>query len=341
MSTDALVVGEALIDDVVVESDRVGHYPGGSPANVALGLSRLNLVTRLHTAIGDDEDGELIRKHLSESGVLLTAESGTNSPTSKATATLADDGSASYEFALSWDPLNLDDLGAPKVIHTGSLGAFLDPGSDITRDIIRRGRAAGALITFDPNVRPALIPDSDKTRKLFKALTFSSHLIKLSDEDAEFLFPGKPLDYVLDLLIDGGPAVAGITCGSRGALLGSGQHRISIPSVKTTVADSVGAGDSFMAALISALAFEGGGWDGQPIPVRRLEEIGGKAARAAAITVSRPGADLPTLNELMRANPGSEPEIEGQPGPHPICVSNRHPEPPAMPTPSTQKEVNH
>lgn len=302
MSADALVVGEALIDDVV-EPDRVGHYPGGSPANVALGLSRLNLATRLHTAIGDDDDGELIRKHLSESGVLLTAESVTDAPTSKAIATLGKDGSATYEFSLSWDPLNLEDVGAPKVIHTGSLGAFLDPGSGITRDILRRGRAAGALITFDPNVRPALVPDSDKTRKLFKALAFSSHLTKLSDEDAEFLFPGKPLDYVLDLLIDGGLAVAAITRGSRGAYLGSSQHRVSIPPVRTVVADSVGAGDSFMATLIWALAFEGGGWDGQPITAQQLQEIGGQAARAAAITVSRPGADLPSLSDLMRDQP--------------------------------------
>ncbi|NVN00646.1 carbohydrate kinase [Arthrobacter sp. SDTb3-6] len=299
MNAGALVVGEALIDEVV-QAGHVGRHPGGSPANVALGLSRLNLDTRLHTTIGDDDDGELIRKHLSGSGVLLTAESTTKAPTSKAVATLADDGSATYEFALSWDPCNLENIGAPKVIHTGSLGAFLDPGADITRDILRRGRSAGALITFDPNVRPSLVPDSDNSRKRFKALAFASHLTKLSDEDAEFLFPGKSLDYVLDLLMDGGLAVAGITRGHRGAYLASGENRVNIPPVKTAVADTVGAGDSFMAALVWALVFDGGGWDGQAVSGRRLEEIGGKAARAAAITVSRTGADLPALDELTR-----------------------------------------
>jgi fructokinase len=302
VNAGALIVGEALIDEVV-EADIVRRYPGGSPANVALGLSRLNVATRLHTAIGDDADGQLIRQHLARSGVTLTAESVTDSPTSKAVAILAPDGSATYEFALSWDPRNLHELGAPEVVHTGSLGAFLDPGSDITREILERGRAAGALITFDPNVRPSLIPGPDSSRKLFEALAFASHLTKLSDEDAEFLFPGRSLDYVLDLLVDGGVAIAAVTLGSRGAYLASGKNRISIPPVRTEVADTVGAGDSFMATLIWALIFESGGWDGQPISMRRLEEIGAKAARAAAITVSRPGADLPVLSELLTDQP--------------------------------------
>ncbi|GAA4156961.1 carbohydrate kinase [Leifsonia shinshuensis] len=300
MNAGALVVGEALIDEVV-EPNRIRRHPGGSPANVALGLSRLDVVTRLHTTIGDDPDGDLIRAYLGGSGVELTPQSVTAAPTSRAVATLAEDGSASYEFSLTWDPRNLDDLGAPRAIHTGSLGAFLDPGSDLTRDIIRRGRAAGALITFDPNVRPSLVPDAERSRTLFEALALSSHLTKLSDEDAEFLFPGRSLDYVLDLLIDGGVAVAGITRGSKGALLASGDGRVAIPPVTTVVADTVGAGDSFMAALIRALIFEGGGWDGLSVQPDRLQEVGAKAARAAAITVSRPGADLPVLSELTAA----------------------------------------
>lgn len=311
MNGGVLVVGEALVDEVVA-SGRISRYPGGSPANVALGLSRLNVGTRLHTAIGDDEAGDLIRRHLAESGVSFTAESLTDAPTSKAVATLADDGSATYEFVLNWDPLNLEELGAPKVIHTGSLGAFLEPGAEITGEIVRRGRAEGALITFDPNVRPSLVRDSHRTHQLFQALAFSSHVTKLSDEDAEFLFPGKSLDYVLDVLIDGGVAVAGITRGSRGAQLASGEHRISIPPVTTVVVDTVGAGDSFMATLIWALVFGGVGWSGQPLSKPRLEDIGGKAALAAAITVSRQGADLPILRELLAPGESYEPRHEGE-----------------------------
>lgn len=306
MSTDVLVVGEALID-AVVESDRVTRHPGGSPANVALGLARLGLGTSLHTTIGDDEDGELIRRHLGESGVHLTAGSSTDEPTSTAVATLAADGSASYEFTLSWKPRELADLGAPKVIHAGSLGAFLEPGCEVTGDIVERGRSAGALITFDPNVRTSLVNDARVARERLTASAFASHVTKLSDEDAEFLFPGVSIERVLDLLIEAGVAVAAITRGSAGALVASGRGRVTIPPVTTAVADTVGAGDSFMAALIWALAFGRGGWDGHPVSEQRLDEVGGTAARAAAITVSRPGADLPFLRELTAHHGGEKP----------------------------------
>ncbi|TXN28893.1 carbohydrate kinase family protein [Lacisediminihabitans profunda] len=301
MSPSALVIGEALIDEVV-EGDRVSRHPGGSPANVALGLARLGVVTYLHTAIGDDADGELIHRQLSASGVTVTAGSVTNALTSKAVVILAQDGSASYRFTLSWDPAHLDDLGSPTIIHTGSLGAFLQPGSEVTRDIIRRGRSLGALISFDPNIRPTLLPEPGRTRGSFEELAFSTQLTKLSDEDAEYLYPGTPLDDVLDLLIDGGVSVAAITRGGEDAYLASGGNVVRIPSVRTRVADTVGAGDSFMAALIWALAFDKDGWDGGSISADRLQAIGDIAARAAAITVSRAGADLPYPSDIQATN---------------------------------------
>ena len=298
MSRTALVVGEALIDEVV-EGDRVSRHPGGSPANVALGLARLGVVTRLHTAIGDDADGELIGRQLSASGVTVSDGSVTSAPTSTAVAILAPDGSATYRFALSWDPAHLDDLGSPTLIHTGSIGAMLPPGSEVTRDIIGRGRRLGALISFDPNIRPSLMPERRRIRAVFEQLAFSTHLTKLSDEDAEYLYPGTPPEDVLDLLLDGGVGVAAITRGGEGASLASGGDRVSIPPVRTGVVDTVGAGDSFMAALIWALAFDGDGWDGAPISADRLDVIGDAAAHAAAVTVSRLGADLPTLSDLQ------------------------------------------
>jgi fructokinase len=298
VSANALVVGEALIDEVV-EGDRTSRHPGGSPANVALGLARLLVVTRLHTTLGNDADGRSIYRHLCESGVTVTPRSVTSAPTSKATAFLAEDGSATYRFTLSWNPARLDDLGSPTLIHIGSLGAFLRPGSEITKDIFTKGRALGALISFDPNIRPSLMPERDRTRALFEKLAFSSGLTKLSDEDAEYLYPGTSLMDVLDFLIAGGVSVAAITRGDEGAYLASGNRRVSIPALRTRVVDTVGAGDSFMAALIWALAFDGDGWDGGGISADRLEVLGNAAARAAAITVSRQGANLPHLSDLQ------------------------------------------
>ena len=298
MSGGALVVGEALID-VVVDGDRASRHPGGSPANVALGLARLAVDTRLHTAIGDDPDGALVGRHLRDSGVSLTGASVTSAPTSTAVATLARDGSAVYDFAVTWAPATLDDLGSPALIHTGSIAAFLRPGAEIVRDIVRRGASLGSLVTFDPNIRPALLPDRETVRAVFGELASASRLVKLSDEDAAYLYPGTPLDSVLDLLIDNGVGVAAITRGADGAVLASGSARAVITPVRTPVADTVGAGDSFMAALIQALAFDDEGWDGSPIALDRLQIVGERAARAAAITVSRSGADLPSLGDLL------------------------------------------
>jgi fructokinase len=303
MSGDVLVVGEALMDEVV-EAAGTRRHPGGSPANVALGLGRLGVETRLHTAIGDDEDGRLIRAHLESAGVSLTPESLVDGPTSHAVASLAADGSATYRFALGWDPRDLDDPGEPRLIHTGSIAAFLEPGWQVAKRIIRHSSEAAPLITFDPNIRPGLVGDPETCRERFAGFAAVSDVIKLSDEDAAFLFPGEPLPLVLDRLLAAGAVVAAITRGAEGAFLGSGSHRAAIPPVEVSVADTVGAGDAFMAALIWSLVFDDdGGWDGSALDGPRLQRIGEAAARAAAITVSRPGADLPVLNEL-RAHVG-------------------------------------
>ena len=298
------MVGEALIDEVI-DGGRVGRYPGGSPSNVALGLARLEVDTVLHTMIGDDANGRLIRRHLGAAGVALTADSVTDAPTSRAVATISEDGSANYRFDVTWHPAPIADLGTPTIIHAGSLGAFLEPGSRVTRDIVQRGRSRDARITFDPNIRPSLLPHLVETRTLFEELAFTSDVTKLSDEDADYLYPGLPPADVLDLLIDSGVRVAAITRGAEGAILAGGGERVVIPPVAVRVVDTVGAGDSFMAALIWALAFEGDEWTGEPVSAERLRVVGRAAASAAAITVSRPGADLPTLRELRASLSGA------------------------------------
>lgn len=304
MSAHALVVGESLVDEVV-EGGVVHRHPGGSPANVALGLARLGVTTVLHTMVGGDEDGQLLQRHLSASGVLLTAGSVADSPTSRAIATIAEDGSATYEFAISWNPRPVDEFGAANVIHTGSLAAFLEPGCDVVNEVLRRGRAAGALITFDPNIRPSIIRDRRDALARFIAIASRSHLTKLSDQDAEFLFPGESVEDVATTLLDLGAAVVAITRGDAGAHLGSDAARVDLPAVSTSVADTIGAGDSFMAAMIWALVECDGGWNGRAISPDRLERAGIAATTAAAITVSRTGADLPLLADLAACAPAA------------------------------------
>lgn len=303
----ALVIGEALIDEVVA-GDGVERHPGGSPANVAVGLARLGVPTGFHTALGRDSDGTVIAEHLAAAGVRLTPGSWTDAPTSVATARIRGDGSAEYVFRLSWAPSEPPAAGAAELVHTGSIAAFLSPGADVVREALAGAHADGAVTTFDPNIRPALLPDAPESRRIFAVVAAESDIVKLSDEDADFLFPGTPLTDVLDELVASGVCVAAVTRGADGALLASGGHRIAVDPVSTTVVDSVGAGDTFMAALIWALCFEGiapsdGTQLAGTITEDRLVAAGRAAAYAAAITVSRAGADLPTRDDVLASLP--------------------------------------
>ena len=122
--SDVVVIGEALID-VVASSQGTVEHPGGSPANVAYGLGRLGISTALLTSIGDDERGSAIERHLGRAGVALLPGSKHQGRTASATATLAADGSARYEFDISWELQPVPPSYLPKVIHTGSIATFL------------------------------------------------------------------------------------------------------------------------------------------------------------------------------------------------------------------------
>lgn len=289
---DVVVVGEALID-VVTSPEGTTEYPGGSPANVAYGLGRLGINTGLLTAIGEDERGAAIERHLHSAGVTLLPGSYSLGRTASATATLAPDGSASYDFDISWALEPLAPTYLPKVLHTGSIATFLAPGADAVKALLQQCRHE-CMITYDPNIRPALLGSHAEAISVFEALVHLTDVVKLSDEDAQWLYPRKDLADTAAHLLGLGTGLAVITKGSQGSLLATAATQLNIPSVKSGVADTIGAGDSYMAALILGLLTRG--TDGLAPAV--LEQLGRTASMAAAITVRRPGANPPTLQEL-------------------------------------------
>lgn len=286
-----LVIGEALVD-VVRENGRTNSVPGGSPANVALGLARLGREVTLHTTLGDDEAGRAVRVHLEESGVTLTPESATTAPTTIATADIDDNGDASYSFAIEWDPAAIDPRGAG-IVHTGSLGAWLPSGAAAVDGMLAAARATGALVTFDPNIRTSLIADDEAVRALIAERLAASDVVKMSDEDAAWLYPGTSEDEVLDIVLAAGPRIAALTRGGEGAVIATREHRISRPSAPVTVVDTIGAGDTFMTILVD----EAEGLVADPSEAT-LGRVLDRALRAAAITVSRPGPDLPWARDM-------------------------------------------
>jgi len=294
----ALVVGEALVDVTKRADGTVAEHPGGSPLNVAVTMARQGIHTTLAAHVGDDHFGELIRAHLAESGVVF-AEAGPASPTASATATIGADGAATYDFDLRWEPETLPDPADFDLVHVGSIGAWLPPGAGAVLDLVRRAHDAGVPVGFDPNIRLALAPPIAEVRRQVRELTDLSRFIKLSDEDAEALADGT--DDVLAMLEDlssCGPALAALTRGGKSVTIRSGDQQTDVPVPRVEVADTIGAGDTWMGTLLAELLRRG--WqDRTSFEMDELQELAQAAAEAAAVTVSRPGADPPWRRERL------------------------------------------
>ncbi len=293
-----VVIGEALVDVILDAHGTRRAHPGGSPMNVAVGLARLGVDTSLVTQLGDDPNGRLIVDHLAESGVTLWPGSITTSPTSTSTATLDETGAARYEFDLRW---SLPRLPAPdaRAIHTGSIGALVEPGAASVRAVFASA-SRSTLLSFDPNIRPGIMGDHDVVVGRVEELARLSHVVKMSDEDAEWLYPGVAHENIARAFRELGVSVFTVTRGANGCSLHSGGIRLELPAPPVTVVDTVGAGDAFMSGLLFAItttqalesALAG------TISQAELAEIGAVALRSAAITVARAGASPPFAHEL-------------------------------------------
>ncbi len=298
-----LVIGEALVDIVVAPDGSSAEHVGGSPANVALGLARLGHRVELATHIGPDVRGDHVRDHLERDQVQLREGSVAAERTPTATATLDARGVATYTFDLSWDLPESLGPGDASHLHIGSIATALLPGADQVRRIIGLARDH-ATISYDPNLRPALLRDAHHERPGIEQLVALSDLVKASDEDIAWLYPGDSVDEVLARWSGLGPSMTVITLGGDGARALVGGAFVSVPPRVVDVVDTVGAGDAFMAGLISGLLdaslLAGAGGrvalaDADPGAARPALD---RAIEVAAITCSRAGADPPYRREL-------------------------------------------
>ena len=299
----ALVIGEALIDVVHRADGTINEHPGGSPANVALTLGRLQRPAQLLTWVGSDVYGDLIRKWLAGSRVPLVPGSDGAASTSIATAHLGPDGAATYTFDLDWNlPKSVMAPEGTVVVHTGSIAAVLEPGAAAVRKVVESARH-GATITYDPNVRPSLMGTPAQARPKIEALVRAADVVKVSDEDLLWLYPGADLSVIATTWQRSGPAIVVVTYGGQGAVAYTAGSRLEVKAPQVTVADTVGAGDSFMGALIDGL------WSADLLGAARrpalaaigadvLQEVLELCVKVAAITVSRAGANPPRLAEL-------------------------------------------
>jgi fructokinase len=306
------VIGEALIDLVMdpATASSAGPkgylaHPGGSPFNVAVGLARLGQPTQLLGRLSGDAFGRQLRAHAEANGVDLGYAVDAAEPSTLAVVSLDADRNATYDFYRTgtadwqWSAAELDRMPAgTEWLHTGSLASWIEPGAAVIAAQLRRRRAEQpVVVSYDPNIRPALLTDHGAALAQVEAMVGLADVVKASAEDLDWLYPGQDADRVLRRWRELGPTVLVMTDGGRGArFLDADGEVATVPSRPVAVVDTVGAGDAFMAGLINALI--GSGFSaGSAVPAGVVDE----AILVAALTCARAGANPPTAAELAAA----------------------------------------
>jgi fructokinase len=294
------VTGEVLIDLIPDGSERK-PIVGGGPANTAKALAKIGIDNQFIDGISSDKYGQVAKDELVASGVKLDYVKYSDKPTCLAIVSLSDSGSASYEFVIentaTFD-FTLDWLPNPKteqpsLLHIGTLATAIEPGASVLLEWAQ-SVAKVAPIVFDPNIRPAVIGDRKQYVMQVERWVSISSAVKVSDDDIRWLYPSLKIEQVVNNWLAKGPSLIVVTYGGRGLAGYRASEKVSVDAVKVVVTDTVGAGDTVGAILVEAIVKDGL----NTLSGVRLQMMLKRAAKAAAITVSRSGANPPTLKEI-------------------------------------------
>ncbi len=301
--------GEALIDFLPVTSaaGEAAYAPhaGGSPFNVALAIGRLGVSAGFFGGLSRDLFGEILRKALHESGVNTGLAHVSDRPTTLAFVSLSD-GNARYAFFDEGSVGRvLTDADLPalpatvEALHFGSFSLAVEPCGSALETLMQRERD-DRVISLDVNVRPGLIHNREGYLARIERLVAMCDIVKLSEEDVAWLAPGVAFADLAERWQKKGPALVVLTKGAEGAVACIRGETVTVPAVKVTVADTVAAGDTFTAGLLVRLHQKERLTKSAVADLDRdtVADLLGYAARAAAITASRPGADPPWAREL-------------------------------------------
>lgn len=304
------VIGEALIDLVPAGDDGLfSARPGGSPLNVAVGLARLGMATSMMARLSRTAFGRAVRRYLASESVDVSACPDTTEPATLAVVSLDESLDAAYDFYTQgtadwqWTPEELDRLaGETTVVHFGSIASWTEPGWRPIVDLVRRLRDTTEIVlSYDPNIRPALCGDRAETTAKVEQAVSCCHLVKVSEEDLAWLYPGVASATSAQEWLRLGPELVVVTAGPKGAdAYTCGGTVATSPGRALQVADTVGAGDSFTSALLVALAY---GESMSPgllgrTPAGDLAGALSFAVAASSITCTRIGADPPRAAEV-------------------------------------------
>jgi fructokinase len=294
------VAGEVLID-LIPNGEDSQPIVGGGPANTAKALAKLGVDTQFIDGISSDQYGQMAMNELVNAGIKLDYVKYSDKPTCLAIVSLSDSGSATYEFVIentstfdfnhNWLP-SLK-FNRPSLLHIGTLATVIEPGASVLLEWAQ-GVAKVAPIVFDPNIRPAVISERAQYVAQVERWVAISSVVKVSDDDLKWLYPSLEIKQVVNNWLAKGTSLVVVTYGDKGLTGYQKGEQVSIDAVKVKVADTVGAGDTVGAILVEAIVKDGL----ESVTGSRLETMLKRAAKAAAITVSRVGANPPTSEEL-------------------------------------------
>jgi fructokinase len=301
------VGGEALID-LIPDGDGLHPHPGGGPFNTAVSLGRLGVPAAFVGRLSSDPFGRLLEARLAESGVDGRYVLHGDAPTPLALVHPTSDGDHEFSFYLSGTayadvaiadlPLFDPDVGA---LYVGTLALATDPPAAAFEQLIER-ETGSRLVVVDPNIRPAVCGEPSAYVPRFESWAGRAHVVKLSDDDAAWLYPDVSHDTVVETILELGPQLVVLTLGAEGALARTSAVSAKVAAPNVTVVDTVGAGDAFSAGLLRRL------WEKEWLHAGSVAELGDDeladlvrfAAVVAALQCSRAGASPPTLDEVTR-----------------------------------------
>jgi fructokinase len=300
-----VVCGEALVD-LVAEADVLRPLMGGGPFNTAVALGRLGLPVAFLGRLSTDRFGDGLAARLAASGVDPQLILRGDEPTPLAVVHVGANGEADYRFylegtadrAITSDMLPVLPEQAA-ALHLGTMSLATEPAASAFEALVLR-EAERRLVMLDPNVRPAAVEDRPAYLARLERLLRRAHVVRLSDADAAWLFPGQPLDAVVAGLLERGARLVAVTRGSGPATAATARFQVETTPPPVELVDTVGAGDAFNAGLLAGL------WERGRMSPEGVVDLGrddlaaamGLAVTAAALTCTRAGAASPSRDEV-------------------------------------------
>jgi fructokinase len=309
MKTGVISLGEALIDFIPLDDTNLTYQksPGGAPANVAVGVSRLGVKSTFLGKVGDDVLGVFLKETLDGYGVNTEAMPlTTEARTGAVFVTLSETGERSFDFYINPSAdrfLNEADVMEQlftehKILHFGSISMISEPSKSATKKAVSLAKKNGLIVSYDPNLRLGLWDDEQQARETITSMLAEADVLKISEEELEFLTGETDIEKGVDALKKYEIPLILVTLGAEGSYVFTKQGTARVPAMKVTTVDTTGAGDAFVSGMLHQLNEYGKSV--KEMEVEEAEEMARFASVSGALAASTKGAmtALPTLSEV-------------------------------------------